>query len=98
MDISLKSAGRKRTMLMNAVMHYVYILQSINHTEHFYVGYTSDLKQRLAEHNSGYLVHTNKYKPWRIYGYSAFNSKEKAEKFETFLKSGNGRVFQKKYF
>ena len=97
-DVSLKSAGRKRTTLMNIVMYYVYILQSINQPEHFYVGYTSDLKKRLADHNSGYSIHTNKFTPWRVYGYSAFDSKEKAEKFEAFLKSGNGRIFQKKYF
>ena len=97
-DVSLKSSGRKRTTLMNIVMYYVYILQSINQPEHFYVGYTSDLKKRLADHNSGYSIHTNKFKPWRVYGYSAFDSKEKAEKFEAFLKSGNGRIFQKKYF
>ncbi|MDR1207231.1 MAG: GIY-YIG nuclease family protein [Rickettsiales bacterium] len=79
-------------------MFYVYILQSINNPEHFYVGYTIDLKKRIKDHNSGFSIHTNKFKPWNLYYYSAFNTQEKAEKFEAFLKSGNGRIFQKKHF
>ena len=79
-------------------MFYVYILQSINFPEHFYVGYTNDLKRRLKEHNNGNSVHTNKFKPWDLRGYIAFDSEEKAQIFEKFLKTGNGRIFQKKYF
>jgi len=79
-------------------MFYVYILQSIDYPEHFYIGYTDDLKKRLKEHNSGYSIHTNKFKPWNIRGYLAFDTKEKAENFEKFLKTGNGRIFQKKHF
>ena len=89
---------------MNAVnvsglsMFYVYILQSISFPEHFYVGYTSDLKRQIKEHNNGNSVHTNKFKPWNLCGYVAFNSELKAQNFENFLKTGNGRFFQKKYF
>ena len=80
------------------LMFYVYILQSINFPEHFYVGCTNDLKRRLKEHNNGNSVHTNKFKPWDLRGYIAFDSEEKAQSFEKFLKTGNGRIFQKKYF
>ena len=80
------------------LMFYVYILQSISFPEHFYVGCTSDLKRRLKEHNNGNSTHTNKFKPWILRGYIAFNSEEKAQNFEKFLKTGNGRIFQKKYF
>ena len=83
---------------MKEVMFYVYILQSINNPEHFYVGYTNDLKKRIKDHNSGFSIHTNKFKPWKIRGYFAFDGKEKAEKFEAYLKTGNGRIFSKKYF
>jgi len=79
-------------------MFYVYILRSINNPEHFYVGYTNDLKKRIKDHNSGVSIHTNKFRPWKIRGYLAFDCKEKAEKFETYLKTGNGRMFSKKYF
>ena len=80
------------------LMFYVYILQSIIFPEHFYVGCTNDLKRRLKEHNNGNSVHTNKFKPWDLRGYIAFDSEEKAQIFEKFLKTGNGRIFQKKYF
>ncbi|MBP7709848.1 MAG: GIY-YIG nuclease family protein [Rickettsiales bacterium] len=79
-------------------MHYTYILQSQKDLNHFYVGSTSDLKRRLTEHNSGKSIHTNKLLPWKIKNYIAFEGQEKAEKFEKFLKSGNGRIFSKKHF
>ena len=80
------------------LMFYVYILQSINRPEHFYVGCTSDLKRRFKEHNDGKSLHTSKFKPWGLRGYVAFDSEEKARIFENFLKTGNGRIFQKKFF
>ena len=68
-------------------MYYVYILQSINNPENFYIGYTDDLKRRLSEHNNGQSIHTNKYKPWKIKNYIAFNDEQKAKDFETYLKT-----------
>lgn len=79
-------------------MFYVYILQSIEYPEHFYVGYTRDLKRRLKSHNAGGSVHTNKFKPWNLHGYFAFDSEEKARKFEMFLKTSNGRIFHIRTF
>ena len=78
-------------------MFYVYVIQSINNPEHFYVGYTNDLKLRLAEHNSGKARYTNMYKPWRMKNYFAFLEQEKAENFEQYLKTHAGRKFQKRY-
>ena len=80
------------------IMFYVYILQSTKNPERFYVGCTSDLKKRVQDHNSGYSTHTKKFAPWSIRSYVAFDTKEKAENFEKFLKTGNGRIFQKKHF
>jgi putative endonuclease len=79
-------------------MYYVYILQSIAFPESYYIGFSEDLRKRLAEHNAGKSIHTNKYMPWRIKNYFAFDDKEKAEKFEVYLKSGSGRSFVKKHF
>lgn len=73
-------------------------MQSIDNPEHFYVGYTDDLKRRIKAHNSGGAIHTNKFKPWELRGYIAFDSEEKARNFEVFLKTGNGRIFKKKHF
>ena len=75
-------------------MRYVYLLQS-EAGEH-YVGVTSDLKQRLSEHNVGKSPHTAKYVPWKLVTYLAFSNAEKAEAFERYLKSGSGHAFARK--
>ena len=85
-------------MKADFLMFYVYLLQSVNFPERFYVGCTGDLKRRLKEHNDGKSIYTNKFKPWTLHGYVAFDSEEKAQNFENFLKTGNGRIFQKKFF
>ena len=37
-----------------------------------------------------------KYKPWRLFSFHYFASKETALAFEKYLKSGSGRAFAKK--
>ena len=82
----------------NNTMYYVYILQSIDSPDKFYIGYTDDLKRRFKQHNNEHLGHTNKYRPWRIKDYFAIDDEFKAKKFEQFLKSQCGREFIKKHF
>ncbi len=79
-------------------MHYVYLLRSINHPDQTYVGYTTNIAQRLDEHNSGKSTHTQKYSPWEMVIYTGFMGKEKAIAFEGYLKSGSGRAFSAKHF
>lgn len=79
-------------------MYYVYILQSTAFSERYYIGFTEDLRKRLPEHNAGKSIHTNKYMPWKIKNYFAFDDKVKAEKFEAYFKSGLGRNFAEKHF
>jgi putative endonuclease len=74
---------------------YVYILQSLADPDHFYSGITDDLKARLSAHNSGAVIHTSKYRPWRIKSYVAFTDEARAFAFEKYLKSGSGRAFAK---
>jgi putative endonuclease len=78
-------------------MFYVYILQSECGT-HFYVGMTKDFEARLAAHNAGQVKHTQKFKPWRIRTYVAFDDQNRAVEFERYLKSGSGRAFSSKRF
>jgi len=78
-------------------MHYVYILESLNGSAHFYVGSTSNLRVRLAEHQDGRSPHTSKYRPWKLKWYAGFESRTKAEAFETYLKTASGRAFQMKH-
>jgi putative endonuclease len=61
------------------------------------VGSTSDLGKRLAEHNAGKSIHTNKFKRWNLIAYVALPEKHLAEKLESYLKSGSGRAFAKKH-
>ena len=77
-------------------MKYVYILQSIQFPEHFYIGMTDDPRERLRKHNDGGVSHTSKYKPWRIKTYVAFSNAQQAVEFEKYLKSASGRAFAKK--
>lgn len=77
-------------------MHYVYLLESCQHSDQRYVGMTSDLRRRLAEHNAGQSPHTAQYLPWRLVTYLAFSSLGSAARFERYLKSGSGHAFAKK--
>lgn len=79
-------------------MYYVYLIKSINFPDQVYIGFATDLKERLKTHNSGKSIHTNKFTLWKIKNYIGFETQDKALEFEKFLKSGNGRIFAKKHF
>ncbi len=79
-------------------MFYVYLIRSEEHPEQRYVGFTTDLKERMATHNAGGSVHTAKFKPWSLVTYLAFVDKRKAKEFEHYLKTGSGRAFANKRF
>jgi predicted GIY-YIG superfamily endonuclease len=79
-------------------LFYVYVLQSISSPSEYYVGFTSDLKNRIKSHNNSEVPHTSKFTPWKILSYFAFDGKEKAIIFEKYLKSGAGREFAKRFF
>ena len=79
-------------------MYYTYRLVSVDHPEQHYIGSTSDLKRRLAEHNSGKCYHTAKYKPWEVDFYCAFTAEVKAQAFERYLKTGSGHEFARRHF
>lgn len=76
--------------------YYVYILQSGNDPDRFYIGHTEELQSRLITHNQGKCKHTSKYIPWRIKTAIAFTDKQKAIDFEKYLKTASGRAFAKK--
>ncbi len=77
-------------------MFYVYLLISIADPAQRYVGFTSDLEQRLDSHNQGASIHTRKYRPWKLVTYTAFDDERRAREFEHYLKSGSGRAFANK--
>ena len=78
--------------------YYVYLLKSIANPNITYVGYTTNIKNRLATHNSGGSVHTGKNRPWKLIVCIAFDDINCAKQFEKYLKSQSGRAFAKKHF
>ena len=79
-------------------MYYTYILRSLSRPDQRYVGSTSDLRARLDSHNSGRVSHTSKYVPWKVETYIAFETLDKAQSFERYLKSGSGHAFASRHF
>ena len=81
------------------LMFYTYILRSIGTPTQRYIGSTTDLKRRLADHNSGNgCFHSKKYAPWKLETYIAFETLEKAHAFELYLKTGSGHEFARRHF
>jgi predicted GIY-YIG superfamily endonuclease len=91
-----KAARRSHTKA--GTIFYIYLLQSIFQPQEHYTGFTEDLKARFKEHNSGKSVHTNKFRPWKLVAYFAFNNIQAAKDFEAYLKTGSGRSFLKRHF
>ena len=75
---------------------YVYIIRSIDFPGQEYTGISTDLRQRMADHNAGKSPHTSKYAPWDLLWYCAFPEKHTALAFEKYLKSHSGRAFPSK--
>ena len=71
-------------------MFYVYLLHSIS-DRGFYIGYSSDLRKRLAEHKRGASFATKSRGPWKLVYYEAYIERQDAEGCERYLKSGAGR-------
>ncbi|MBI4008881.1 GIY-YIG nuclease family protein [Candidatus Roizmanbacteria bacterium] len=70
--------------------YYIYILLSLK-DKRFYIGFTSDLKNRLSEHAKGKVISTKDRRPLKLIHYEYFIDKTDAKAREVFLKSGFGR-------
>ena len=79
-------------------MYYVYLIQSTVFPEQKYVGYSTNVKNRIEEHNEGKSLSTNHARPWEMVACMAFKDLEKAKNFEKYLKSHAGRAFAQKRF
>lgn len=70
-------------------MHYVYILQSLkNHS--LYIGYTTNLKKRIFEHNRQRNLSTKTFTPWKLIFAEAYLVATDAKRREKYLKTNNG--------
>ena len=70
-------------------MFYVYVLRSCKDKK-LYIGYTADLRRRLAEHNNGENRATKSRIPLDLVYYEAYASQADAKAREDRLKSSAG--------
>ena len=66
-------------------MFYMYILKSMKNGQ-LYIGYSTDLQNRLKEHNSGLVQSTKPYIPYQCVYYEAYRAKHDAVTREHNLK------------
>ena len=78
--------------------NHVYRLRSIAYPNKYYKGYSSDVVRRLREHNRVKVRSTAAHKPWKLQTVISFDSVEKAQRFEQYLKFHAGRAFSSKHF
>lgn len=71
------------------VMFYVYIIRS---GEQRYIGFTTDLRRRLKEHNSGESKYTKRYRDWQVLYYEAHTNELDARRREKYLKTSGGKI------
>ena len=77
---------------------FVYVLKNSDQNPKFYVGLTSNVGGRLADHNTGRCPHTASRRPWHLHVVVEFSDEDTAVRFERYLKSGSGRAFAKRHF
>jgi putative endonuclease len=71
-------------------MFYVYLLRSESDSG-FYIGFSTNLRARLRQHQDGESFATSHRGPWKLIYYEAYTERKDAEGREKFLKSGAGR-------
>ena len=71
-------------------MFFVYVLRNST-TGRLYTGHTSDLTQRLGQHNSGITKSTKNRGQWVLAYQEQYVTRADAMRRETRLKSGQGR-------
>lgn len=72
--------------------YFTYCLYSDQHLR-LYIGHTYNLEKRILQHNSGRVISTKPYKPFRLIYKEEFNTKDEAVKREKELKGSNMRRF-----
>ena len=70
-------------------MYYVYVLRSKRSGKH-YIGYTSNLENRIKQHNSGKGLYSRKHCPYVLVYSEEYSARNVAVKREKLLKSYKG--------
>ena len=69
-------------------MFYTYVLLGTN--DHWYIGFTTDLRRRVKEHNQGSNFSTRPHRPLTLVYYGACLDRTDAERREKYLKTTQG--------
>ncbi|MDX2173557.1 MAG: GIY-YIG nuclease family protein [Bacteroidota bacterium] len=75
-------------------MFYVYILYSENFNR-YYIGQTNNISNRLESHNSGYVLSTKPYLPWKLLLFLKKSTRSEAMILEKKLKNLNTEDLRK---
>ncbi len=75
-------------------MYFTYVLLSQKDSK-FYIGFTSNLKERFEEHSHGFVPSTKDRRPLKLVYYEACLVQNDAIKREKYFKTGFGRRFLK---
>lgn len=79
---------------VRASLYYVYVIRSIK-SGMLYTGFTSDLRKRFNEHQSGKSTYTKSRGPYElIYFEASFNANDALAR-EKYLKTGMGKRYLK---
>jgi len=73
-------------------MYYVYILKSLKDNS-YYIGQTSNLENRVEQHNRGKSSYTKRKSPWKLVHYEKFHSRKEAMKRERDIKRKKSRKY-----
>ncbi len=76
-------------------MHFVYVLKS-SKDGRFYVGMTTNVEKRVAEHNDGRTKSTKGFIPWELFFVEKFSTRVEARSREKYLKGGSGKEYIKR--
>jgi putative endonuclease len=78
-------------------MYFVYVIRSLKDGR-FYVGITSQVENRVHEHNVGKTKSTKGYRPWELILIEEFPTRLEARAREIYLKGGSGKEYIKRYW
>ena len=71
-------------------MYYVYVLRS-QLDNNLYIGYTTNLRERLQKHQNGEVTSTKFRRPFELIFYEGYKSMKDAKRREGYLKSSKGK-------
>ncbi|MDP3881211.1 MAG: GIY-YIG nuclease family protein [bacterium] len=74
--------------------NYTYVLRSLKDGQH-YTGYTTNLRKRLKDHNSGVSQWTKSRGPFELIYAEMCKNEQDAKVRELYLKSGRGKRYIK---